>query len=626
MTEDIFQNMLRKGSGPKLNLPDLPTALDFSNMVNTNLLAGLSKKVDTKLKMPNLNIAANQNGLAATSAAKPPGLKVGNYLNAGMSLFTGISDISNISNSSLNRDQKNMAYGDSALNTISDAASAFGPIGSAIGGGLKLLNSIGGSLIGTPKILKDFKVNDIVSTSSGYTGVSSGAKDMGDTSKSYQSAGLVGKLFGGANKLKNKANQSNLMQAQVSDLVTKNMFAKDRASSSASLFNSNNMNKLYGGNSWNNGSMLYGKKGTRLLKKQTFKLQFGGVVYNPLKQYEEDEYIEPELNLNSAPINHRPARLSELAKRRKELEEENERLKNQVKLEQEKVEEKPVITKVNSTDKFSSFEQASTNILQSLYPGKKVEVTYEKTGVYAPDGSRDWTTQADLKAKGASKTGLSLHNFGAAKDYRLIVDGKTIDVGNTKLYKDVLWKAAQDTGLYTVGDWDVAHIGLAPEGQGKTWDHLAQHHPEIFQSERAKDTLAKLQKAGESKYLAQLAKPLEVAMHKQGGTLSNKNVIVHGALHAHKHTLKELEGLEEAAITLKGIPVITKDAEGGILQHSEIEIGELILHYDLTMKLEELRKIGDNEATIEAGKLLAKELMRNTSDKTRKILSAIKNG
>lgn len=94
---------------------------------------------------------------------------------------------------------------------------------------------------------------------------------------------------------------------------------------------------------------------------------------------------------------------------------------------------------------------------------------------------------------------------------------------------------------------------------------------------------------------------------KEGGKM---NVIPEGALHARLHHM-DVEG-----ITKKGIPVITKDSEGGIVQHAEIERDEIIFTKEVTEKLEELYKKGTDEAAIEAGKILAREIMENTIDNT----------
>ncbi len=109
----------------------------------------------------------------------------------------------------------------------------------------------------------------------------------------------------------------------------------------------------------------------------------------------------------------------------------------------------------------------------------------------------------------------------------------------------------------------------------------------------------------------------KVKTHQEGGTI---NVIVDGALHARKHELKEMQDFIDAEITLKGVPVITKAEGGGITQHAEVEVNELILRLEVTKKLEELLEEGTDEAAIEAGRLLAKEIVKNTKDSKSKIL------
>ena len=102
-----------------------------------------------------------------------------------------------------------------------------------------------------------------------------------------------------------------------------------------------------------------------------------------------------------------------------------------------------------------------------------------------------------------------------------------------------------------------------------------------------------------------------VQRFQNGGKM---NVIPDGALHARKHTIdnEELSG----SITSKGIPIISKEDGGEVVQHAEIERDEIIFTLEVTKKLEELSKKGTDEAAIEAGKLLVKEILFNTDDRT----------
>lgn len=93
------------------------------------------------------------------------------------------------------------------------------------------------------------------------------------------------------------------------------------------------------------------------------------------------------------------------------------------------------------------------------------------------------------------------------------------------------------------------------------------------------------------------------------------NVIPSGALHAHKHHLEDISP-EYEQVTSKGIPVVTEEEGGKLKQHAEIERNEIIFRLEVTKKLEELMKDGSDDAAIEAGKLLAHEIINNTVDNT----------
>ena len=95
-----------------------------------------------------------------------------------------------------------------------------------------------------------------------------------------------------------------------------------------------------------------------------------------------------------------------------------------------------------------------------------------------------------------------------------------------------------------------------------------------------------------------------------------KNVIPSGALHARKNHLPEEIAKQ---VTSKGIPVISKGEKGDIIQHAEIEHSEIIFTKEVTDKLEDLLKKGDDKAAIAAGKILAFEILENTEDNTNLI-------
>lgn len=106
---------------------------------------------------------------------------------------------------------------------------------------------------------------------------------------------------------------------------------------------------------------------------------------------------------------------------------------------------------------------------------------------------------------------------------------------------------------------------------------------------------------------------------KAGGVIgTDSNILPEGALHARLNHLSEVNSdLDDA--TKKGIPVL--DAQGN--QVAEIERDELVLTKSLTDKIEELMKDGSEEAMIEAGKILASEIITNTKDNTGQITEEV---
>lgn len=103
----------------------------------------------------------------------------------------------------------------------------------------------------------------------------------------------------------------------------------------------------------------------------------------------------------------------------------------------------------------------------------------------------------------------------------------------------------------------------------------------------------------------------EVRAFKEGGKVNSRdmNVIPDGALHA------RLNHMDNKDFTKKGIPVVAKDGDK-LEQTAEIERNEIIFNLSVTNKLEELMKDGSAKAALEAGKLLAEEILHNTIDNT----------
>ena len=108
----------------------------------------------------------------------------------------------------------------------------------------------------------------------------------------------------------------------------------------------------------------------------------------------------------------------------------------------------------------------------------------------------------------------------------------------------------------------------------------------------------------------------ELQIFANGGAI---NIIPEGARHSRLNHLDEVHDNFED-VTKKGIPVVTPTEDGDLEQVAEVECGEIIFSKSVTEKLEELMKNGSDEAAIEAGKLLVKEIIKNTDDKTEELL------
>ena len=127
----------------------------------------------------------------------------------------------------------------------------------------------------------------------------------------------------------------------------------------------------------------------------------------------------------------------------------------------------------------------------------------------------------------------------------------------------------------------------------------------------------KLMSIEEARAIVALRKESDVEKLQNGGNIPgiDSNILPEGSLHKELNHLAEVNP-ELEDITKKGIPV-TENESGE--QVAEIESDELIFRLEVTQKLEELMKDGSEEAMIEAGKLLASEIIENTVDNTGQI-------
>jgi hypothetical protein len=226
--------------------------------------------------MPSAGMPQQDPGLTSQLAATLPskakqsgGIGMSNIA-SGLTAASG--DITNMlsigSNPNLNVDQKQMKTADSAVNGIADAAAAFGPWGMAAGAALKIINGVGGSLMGTPKEMKNYKTNDQVASSSGYTGVAAEGADIGSTDTTYAGSGLAGKLFGNKGKLVDRTKADEAIQTQTASLLNKGKLDMDSSAAATGMFDTRLNMKNNDGSMWTNGSVTSGREGMKVKKAQ----------------------------------------------------------------------------------------------------------------------------------------------------------------------------------------------------------------------------------------------------------------------------------------------------------------------------------------------------------------------
>lgn len=133
----------------------------------------------------------------------------------------------------------------------------------------------------------------------------------------------------------------------------------------------------------------------------------------------------------------------------------------------------------------------------------------------------------------------------------------------------------------------------------------------------------------------------EISLLKEGGSIKQpeievietdtvqKSVIPDGALHKNKHNLDKV-GVDDKEMTKKGIPVVDNNGE----QQAEIELNEIIFTLEVTKELEKryreyyedgTKQSRKDELALEAGKLLWKEIIYNTDDRTG-LIDTLKHG
>ena len=187
--------------------------------------------------------------------------------------------------------------------------------------------------------------------------------------------------------------------------------------------------------------------------------------------------------------------------------------------------------------KFAATKAETEAALKALYPGKKVELKYGSEDRPISGGDKK-ASQRGLKGSGASRTDVSIHNLGGAKDFLIYIDGKLINDAN--VYKKTLHPAAQKQGLFSIGDWDPGHIGVVKEGVGSPYSSAIKQYPELKNSKTYKDTLSYLEKQVANKQ----ASPSELRAYSQLTGKSTKGTSAYSPDYANIAKQENAPGLE----------------------------------------------------------------------------------
>lgn len=252
---------------------------------------------------------------------------------------------------------------------------------------------------------------------------------------------------------------------------------------------------------------------------------------------------------------------------------------------------------------------ALNNVINSL-PGVSM-----LAGIF---GSRtDTFTKSEQIANLGGAYSGTMMDLDAAED----LSGKRVLSGKDKMNSYISDAKTNQNKMITINDISSTRMkGVTSEALSDYNNQRNTRYQRSTQYAVGKQGM-KLMSIEEINRILNLRKESSIQEFKNGGVIGiDSSIIPEGKLHAHKHNLKDANpDLED--VTKKGIPIVTLDEGGELQQVAEIEKEEIIFRKEVTTKLEELYKDGSDEAMIEAGKLIAEELMTNTDDKTEEFIN-----
>ena len=224
------------------------------------------------------------------------------------------------------------------------------------------------------------------------------------------------------------------------------------------------------------------------------------------------------------------------------------------------------------------------------------------------------TEMTDETRQLSSAFGGSVEDISTASS----MGGKRYLFGGSKI-NSLIDKANRDNKLFTEMGITNTQRKQSTYGADIAQQNRNRYAGNTYNSNRIGKNGLKLMSVSEIKELLECRHQSNVESFQNGGVIGiDVNVIAEGKYHAH---LNHLEDTGNEGLTKKGIPVVTHSEGGEIEQIAEIEKKELIFRLEVTNKLEELFKDGSDEAMIEAGKLVAEEIIENTQDNSGEVLT-----
>lgn len=272
-------------------------------------------------------------------------------------------------------------------------------------------------------------------------------------------------------------------------------------------------------------------------------------------------------------------------------------------------------TNINTIDEkqasaagLSKGERLLNNVL-GFFPGNPI-------AALASTKTSEATEMTDETKQLSNAFGGSVEDISTAST----MGGKRYLFGGNKI-NSLIDKANRDNKLFTEMGMTNTQRKQSDYGSDLAQQNINRYAGNTYNSNRIGKHGLKLMSVTEIKQLLESRKESEIQTFQNGGVIGiDVNVIAEGRYHAHKNHLEDVSE-ELSDLTKKGIPVVTHSEGGEIEQIAEIEKKELIFRLEVTNKLEELFKDGSDEAMIEAGKLVAEEIIENTQDNSGEVLT-----